>query len=100
MQVIATRLLKTMFIALCLFLASCSKLTQKNYEKIQVNMSMDNVIAILGEPTSTEQLIIAGMSGTSAVWKDKQNEIDIQFLNDHVIVKSFSRENEEEELKS
>lgn len=79
-------------------LVACSKLTQKNYDKIQVNMPMDKVIAILGEPTSTEHLMIAGMSGTSAVWKDTQSEIDIQFLNDQVIVKSFSN-NEEEETK-
>lgn len=52
---------------------------------------MNEVTAILGAPTSSESLSIAGVSGTSAVWKDKQNEIDIQFLNDRMTVKTFGK---------
>jgi hypothetical protein len=76
---------------LCAIIISCSKISQKNYEKINTNMTMQEVVAILGEPTNSESINIAGISGTSAVWKDQSSEIDIQFLNDRVAVKSFSK---------
>ncbi|MBX3708558.1 MAG: outer membrane protein assembly factor BamE [Gammaproteobacteria bacterium] len=76
---------------LCLLILACSKLTQENFDKIKPEMTMQEVIAILGEPTSAESINIAGISGTSAVWKDNYAEIDIQFLNDKVTVKAFSK---------
>jgi hypothetical protein len=80
-----------LILPLCILLLSCSKISQKNFEKIKNNMTMDEVIAILGEPTNSENINIAGISGTSAVWKDNDAEIDIQFLNGHVIVKAYSK---------
>lgn len=84
----------------CLFgllflLAACSKVTQENFDKIKNDMPMQDVIAILGEPANSESIDIGGMSGTSAIWKDKNGEIDIQFLNDKVLVKSYSKSIEE-----
>jgi hypothetical protein len=61
-------------------------------------MTMREVIAIIGEPTSSESINIAGISGTSAVWKNKDAEIDIQFLNDRVAVKAFSNPTDESEI--
>lgn len=85
---------------LCLMIISCSsKVTQENFARIKNNMSMQEVIAILGEPTSAEGIMIAGISGTSAVWKSKNSEIDIQFLNDKVTVKSFNTIQEEDARK-
>lgn len=81
----------------CTLILACSKLTQNNFEKIQTNMTMKEVIAIIGEPTSSESINIAGISGTSAVWKNKDAEIDIQFLNDRVAVKAFSNSVDESE---
>jgi len=81
-------------IATISLLFACSKITQENSDKIKENMTMKDVIAILGEPTSSESINIAGIAGTSAVWKDKNAEIDIQFLNDRVIVKAFSKESD------
>lgn len=51
---------------------------------------MKEVVAILGEPTSSDSLNIAGMSGTTAVWKSGDAQIDVQFINDRVIIKAFS----------
>ncbi len=62
---------------------------------IKNDMTMQQVIAILGEPSSSQSVTIAGISGTSAVWKDKQAEIDIQFLNDKVAVKAFNKAEDE-----
>lgn len=81
----------TLVISMLIFLFACSKLTQNNFEKIKNDMTMKQVIAIIGEPTTSESITIAGISGTSAVWKDKNVEIDIQFLNDKVTVKSFNK---------
>jgi hypothetical protein len=79
-----------LFSCLCLILFACSRYTQENFEKIKNNMSMKEVIAILGEPTNSESVNIMGIAGTSAVWKDKNAEIDIQFLNNVVVVKAFN----------
>ncbi len=75
----------------CVLLVACSKITQQNFDQIKNNMTMKEVIALLGEPTSSESINIAGISGTSAVWKDENAEIDIQFLNDRVAVKAYSK---------
>ncbi len=69
----------------------CSKITQENFDKVQPNMSMQEVINILGEPTSSDSINIAGISGTSAVWQNKNAEINIQFLNNKVTIKVFNK---------
>lgn len=87
-------LLKSLaLISICLFIFACSRYTQENFEKIKLNMNMKEVISILGEPTSTDSVNIAGISGTAAIWKDKNTEITIQFINDHVVVKLINKEN-------
>jgi outer membrane protein assembly factor BamE (lipoprotein component of BamABCDE complex) len=79
-----------------ILLVSCSRVSQSNFNKVQTGMTMDEVISILGEPTNSDSVSIAGISGTSAVWKDKKVEITIQFLNDKVQVKSFNGSANEE----
>lgn len=74
-------------------LLGCSKLSQENFNKVKSNMTFKEVIVLLGNPTSVENITISGLSGTSAVWKDKHIEVDIQFLNDRMIVKSFNNIN-------
>lgn len=81
-------------ISFCTFLFACSRVTQENFDKVKPNMSMKEVIAILGEPTRSESVNVAGVSGTSAIWKQGNAEIDIQFLNDRVAVKSYSKDEE------
>lgn len=77
-------------IGLSLLLLACSKINQDNFAKIKHGMAFEEVIKLLGEPTSTQTIDISGISGTSAVWKSDKVEIDIQFLNNRVTVKSFS----------
>lgn len=90
-------LLQSLALALlCMLVLACSKLSQQNFDKIQTNMTMKEVIAIIGQPTSSESINVAGISGTSAVWKNKDAEIDIQFLNDRVAVKAFSNSTDSE----
>lgn len=73
------------------FVTSCSKVTQSNFDKIKPNMTMQEVITILGEPSSSDSINIAGISGTSAVWKSHDAEINIQFLNNRVTIKVFNK---------
>lgn len=81
-------------LVLCGLLFACSKVSQHNFDKIKPNMTMGEVTAILGTPTNSESVNVGGISGTSAVWKEKDIQISIQFLNDKVAVKSFSKDND------
>ena len=85
-------LLRFCMILICaIFLSGCmQRLTQENFDKIQTGMPMSEVITILGEPTASESVNFAGISGTSATWKNKNTVITIQFLNDKVQIKAFS----------
>lgn len=76
-------------------LLACSKISEDNFKKIKSGMRMDQVVAMLGKPTSAENVTVAGIAGTSAVWKDKYGEIDIHFLDNKVAVKSFNKNEEE-----
>lgn len=76
---------------ICISIFGCSRVSKENFDKIRTEMTMKEVIKILGEPTQSEGIKIGGVSGTSAIWKEKGSEIYIQFLNDKVLVKSFSR---------
>lgn len=86
----------TVIVGLSLLLSACSKINQDNFAKIKHGMAFEEVIKFLGEPTSTQTIDISGISGTSAVWKTDKVEIDIQFLNNRVSVKSFSTLDKEE----
>ena len=79
-------------VALLLALAGCgTSYDQETYEKIQVNMTLKEVIALLGEPTESKGINLGGMSGTSATWKDDHGTISLQFINGKVKVKSFTK---------
>src|SRR5690242_13238785 len=71
-----------------ILLAACSRLTQQNFDEIQPGMSMQAVVSILGEPTSSQTINFGGLSGTSADWKTKSTDINIIFVNDKVQIKS------------
>lgn len=76
-----------------LFLAACgSKISAENFERIRTGMSQKEVAAILGEPTETSAVSVAGLSGGMATWRDGNTTISIQFLNDKVQAKQLSRE--------
>lgn len=91
----SSKFLLTFFLAITLatVLVACTKINQRNFNKIAIGMSMKQVIAILGEPTESESINFIGISGTSAMWKDKHSnsEIDIMFFGDQVQIKNFSK---------
>ncbi len=79
--------------AVALLLAACgSKISAENFERIQTGMTQKEVVALLGEPTETSAISIAGLSGGMATWRDGNTEISVQFVNDKVQAKQLSRE--------
>jgi hypothetical protein len=79
-------------------LAACSfsnKLTKENYDQIQPGMSYQQVVDILGTPKSADAITFGDLSGTSAVWQNKQATISIQFFNNAVKIKSFTSGDDE-----
>lgn len=80
-------------LAAAALLAACgSKVSAENFERIQTGMAQKEVIALLGEPTETNSVSIAGLSGGMATWRDGGTVISVQFVNDKVQAKQLSRE--------
>ncbi|MDA8561702.1 hypothetical protein N9L02_01145 [Gammaproteobacteria bacterium] len=80
-----------LLILISILIIGCSKITQTNFNKVETDMDIQKVISILGKPSSADSLNVAGISGTSAVWRNKNIEINIQFINNKVKIKSFNK---------
>ena len=78
--------------AAALLTACGSKISAENFERIQTGMAQKDVIAVLGEPTETSNVSIAGLSGGMATCRDGNTVISVQFVNDKVQAKQLSRE--------
>jgi len=51
------KLLSLVLVAVCVFaLTACNKVTEKNYNKIEVNMSQSKVVSILGDYNDSTEL--------------------------------------------
>jgi outer membrane protein assembly factor BamE (lipoprotein component of BamABCDE complex) len=74
-------------------LAACgsSKLTQDNFDKIQIGMTRAQVVIILGNPTESSSMDMAVFSGTVSKWKQGDVIITIHFVNNQVVAKQFSK---------
>jgi hypothetical protein len=82
----------TSLIFLLFALATCgSKVSESNYAKIEIDMTEDQVRNLLGTPTESSSMNVAGLSGTSAKWVSKEGTINVQFLNGKVKAKAFSK---------
>ena len=79
-------------VSICLVMSACgSKVSQENFNRIQVGMTFEEVTAILGPSTESSSVQISGLSGTSAKWVGEEGTIQIQFLNGRVRIKQFSK---------
>ncbi len=63
-------------------LAGCSKLTQKNYEKLKVGMGYDEVVMILGKPDKCSGALFA----KNCSWGSGEKNITVSFVGDKVVV--------------
>ncbi|MCB2228515.1 MAG: hypothetical protein KQH53_17675 [Desulfarculaceae bacterium] len=79
-------------LALALSLAACgTSYDQETYDKIKINMTLKEAIALLGEPSESSGMSLGGVSGTSATWKDEHGTINLQFINGKVKVKTYTK---------
>lgn len=72
-------------ILVLLVLTACSKVTAENYKKMSVGMSRAEVVALLGEPSSTERSSFLALEGEAAVWQNGKIQIEGQFLNQKLL---------------
>src|SRR2546428_3669296 len=66
---------------LALLLAACSRITQENYQKIEDDMTEQQVVAILGKPTESNSMSVLGVSGTASRWVGNEGVITVRFVN-------------------
>lgn len=69
--------------ALILLLNGCSKITKKNYDKIESGMSYKEVVKLLGEPEGCAETF--GISNCE--WKNKDAKIMITFISNQATIK-------------
>jgi hypothetical protein len=82
----------TSLMLLLFALAACgSNVSESNYAQIEIDMTEDQVRNILGAPTESSSMNVAGLSGTSSKWVSKEGTINVQFLNGKVKAKAFSK---------
>ena len=85
-------MLVSVLLLLLLALAACgSKINEANFNKIEADMTQEEVYAILGQPTESSSLKIGGLSGSSSTWTSEEATISIQFLNEEVKAKELSK---------
>jgi SmpA / OmlA family len=77
--------------ALSLMLLGCGggsplTLTQENLDKVQTDMSQNDVRAILGAPTEskTDPIPIVGGTQTTYVYRNDKSEVTLVFKNDQM----------------
>ena len=79
-------------ILLVFALAACgSNVNESNYAKIEIDMTEAQVKNLLGSPTESSDITVAGLSGRSSKWVSKEGTISVQFLNGKVKAKAFSK---------
>lgn len=72
-------------------LMACShKISEENYNKITPGMTYEEVVKILGKPSSTGKFALGEISATTATWEGDNGKVVIQFINDVVKLKNFS----------
>lgn len=86
---------RTALLLLLLALAACgSKVNESNYAKIEIDMTEEQVTSLLGAPSESSSIAVAGLSGTSSKWVAREGTINVQFLNGKVKAKAFSKPSE------
>lgn len=82
---------------LAMGLAACSKATQDNYNKIENDMTREQVHQILGAPDEVNSSSLGSLSFSSETWQGRDHTISIQYANDRVKMKHISAKQEKEQ---
>ena len=78
-------------LAALLLATACSKVTQENFGKVQDGMPEQEVLALLGSPTASSSVQLAGISGTSSKWESSEAVITVRFVNGKVALKTYDK---------
>lgn len=92
----------TLIILLCsiaLVLSGCTKITEENYNKIQVGMDINQVNLILGPSTRSDSVNFFGANATTTVWRTPTTEITILFVNNKVVIKGLKANGKQDQLQ-
>ena len=84
MPISKTILSVLLFLLLCFLAASCSNLTQENYDKIKVGMSYQEVEKILGSNPTCDSAV--GVK--SCTWGTAEKHVNVSFVADKVALHS------------
>jgi hypothetical protein len=83
--------LTAVLLLVCALAACGSKVNESNYAKIEIDMTEEQVRNLLGSPTESSSINVAGLSGASSKWVSKEGTVNVQFLNGKVKAKAFSK---------
>ncbi|HXZ92419.1 MAG TPA: outer membrane protein assembly factor BamE [Burkholderiales bacterium] len=78
-------------LVLALLVAACSKVDPEHYARIHNGMTEQQVYDILGKPDETSSGGFLGVSTTSAKWVSGNAEINVQFVDGKVVLRSFDQ---------
>ena len=67
-----------------LILLGCSKINQKNFDKLKAGMEYDEVLKILGKPDNCESVL----NMKNCTWEESQKNIKILIFADKVVLLS------------
>jgi hypothetical protein len=69
-------------VLVALLITGCSKVTAENYAKLKVGMAYQEVVGLLGGPTSCDDA--AGFK--RCIWGDEKRNIKVQFAADRALL--------------
>ena len=84
-----TPMIKLAVLMICIFsipaITGCSKVNKENYGKINIGMSYEDVVEVLGKPDTCEDSVI---KTKSCMWGSADKLIKIKFVADTVAWRS------------
>lgn len=81
---------------LALAVAACSRATQENYNKIETDMTQEEVHRILGAPDEVNSSSLGSLSFSSETWRGRDHNISIQYANGKVKLKHIGANDKKE----
>lgn len=75
-------LIVSLLLAGLLLTMGCSKVTVKNYNRLEMGMTYQKVTALLGKPDQCD----GAMGAESCTWGNDQRYINVKFVGDKVVL--------------
>lgn len=88
-----------LMLSFAVVLLGCTKITEQNYNRIEVGMDEGQVNLILGPPTKSDSVNFFGANATTSVWNTQNTEITILFINHKVVIKGLKANGNKNQLQ-